>query len=117
MSSAQTHDRTFIERIADVLHAGADSKQIYGEPVERDGTTVIPVARVKWGFGGGGIGRGAVERGGGGGGAQAHATGYITLRDGVAEFHPIRDPHDTAMLVAAGAVGLLVGLVVGRLTR
>ena len=28
-------------------------KAVFGEPIERDGITVIPVARVRWGFGGG----------------------------------------------------------------
>src|SRR5438552_9944 len=52
-------DPTLIERIADSIQLHANAKQVYGEPVERDGTTIIPVARVQWGFGGGGGGRGA----------------------------------------------------------
>src|SRR5438874_8383842 len=74
------NDKTFVERIADIIQVNANAKQVYGEPVERDGTTIIPVARVQWGFGGGGLGRGAAERGGGGGGARATAIGYIELR-------------------------------------
>ena len=110
-------DSTFIERIADSLQLHASAKQVYGEPVEHDGTTVIPVARVQWGFGGGGIGRGVAERGGGGGGARAYPVGFIHLRDGHAEFRPIHDPAGTVMLAAAGAIGLLAGLLVVRLLR
>ena len=98
-----------LERLAQQVQVNANAKQVYGEPVERDGTTVIPVAKVQWGFGGGGIGRGAAERGGGGGGARAFPTGFIELRDGKAEFRPITDPMTPAILAAAGlAAGLLL---------
>src|SRR4029077_8158 len=97
-----------IERIAQSIHA--DAKQVYGEPVERDGTTIIPVARVQWGFGGGGWGRGAGERGGGGGGGggggvRATPAGYIELRDGTSRFRPIIDP-SIATFVVTGALGV-----------
>lgn len=108
---------SFIERIAEQLQVHANAKQVYGEPVERNGTTIIPVARVQWGFGGGGIGRGLAERGGGGGGARAFPTGFIELRDGKAEFRPIHDVSDVAAFAAAGTVGLIVGIVLAKLLR
>jgi uncharacterized spore protein YtfJ len=43
----------FVERIADRVGAHATVKAVFGDPIERDGITVIPVARVRWGFGGG----------------------------------------------------------------
>ena len=110
-------DPTFIERIADSLHVHANAKQVYGEPVEHEGATVIPVARIQWGFGGGGIGRGVAERGGGGGGARAYPVGFIHLRDGQAEFRPIHDPQATMTLAAVGALGLLAGLALVKLLR
>jgi len=103
-----------LERLAQQIQVNANAKQVYGEPVERDGTTIIPVAKVQWGFGGGGIGRGAAERGGGGGGARAFPTGFIELRDGKAEFRPIHDPMATALLTAAG---LLAGMLLVKLIR
>ena len=103
-----------LERLAQQIQVNANAKQVYGEPVERDGTTIIPVAKVQWGFGGGGIGRGAAERGGGGGGARAFPTGFIELRDGKAEFRPIQDPMATALLTAAG---LLAGMLLVKLIR
>ncbi len=84
-----------LERIGNV----ANSKAVFGDPVERDGVTVIPVARVSWGGGGGG-GRGADtsegnfdggEGAGGGGAARATPVGYIEIRNGSAQFVPIRD--------------------------
>jgi uncharacterized spore protein YtfJ len=110
-------DKTFVERIADIIQLHANAKQVYGEAVERDGTTIIPVARVQWGFGGGGLGRGPAERGGGGGGARATAIGYIELRDGKAEFRPIHDVGDIVGLAAVAAAGLLAGLIASRLLR
>lgn len=103
-----------LERLAQQIQVNANAKQVYGEPVERDGTTIIPVAKVQWGFGGGGIGRGAAERGGGGGGARAFPTGFIELRDGKAEFRPIQDPMTPAIIAA---VGLVVGVVLAKLIR
>ncbi len=43
----------FIERIAERVGAKATVKSVFGDPVERDGITIIPVAKVRWGFGGG----------------------------------------------------------------
>jgi uncharacterized spore protein YtfJ len=85
--------------------------------VERDGTTIIPVARVQWGFGGGGLGRTPLAQGGGGGGARAYPVGYIALRDGKADFHPISDPGSAVSLGAAAALGLVAGLILTKLLR
>lgn len=110
-------EQTLVERIAEVIQVHANAKQVYGEPVERDGTTIIPVAKVQWGFGGGGIGHGSIERGGGGGGARAIPTGFIELRDGQAEFRPIHDVAEIGALIAAGMAGLIVGAMLARLKR
>jgi uncharacterized spore protein YtfJ len=108
---------TFVERIADVIQTHANAKQVYGDPVERDGAVFIPVARVQWGFGGGGLGHGAAERGGGGGGVKATPAGYIEIRNGVSEFRPIPDASAAAGIAVAAAVGLAVGIIVGRFVR
>lgn len=106
----------FVRRLGESIQVHANAKQVYGEPVERDGTTIIPVARVQWGFGGGGIGHGPAERGGGGGGAQAIPTGFIELKDGVAEFRPIQDPNAPLRLLAIGTGAFLAGLLIAKLT-
>lgn len=110
-------EQSFVARLAEVIQVHANAKQVYGEPVERDGTTIIPVARVQWGFGGGGIGRGLSERGGGGGGAQAVPAGFIELKQGVAEFRPIAGSNDALKLAGVAAAGLLTGLLLAKLTR
>src|SRR5947207_1987227 len=100
---------SLLERIAEVIQVNANAKQVYGEPVERDGTTIIPVAKVQWGFGGGGLGHGAAERGGGGGGARAMPAGFIVIKNGNAEFRPHRDPGDLALLAGVAVAGVLAG--------
>ena len=80
----------FIEGMAEKLGAVARAATIFGEPVERDGITVIPVAKARWGFGGGAGRRKDEDGAGGGGGAQVSPVGFIELKNGEAEFRPIR---------------------------
>jgi uncharacterized spore protein YtfJ len=111
---------SFVERLAKRLGLSASAKAVFGEPVERDGVTVIPVAKVRWGIGGGsGAGRkfkkgdvsGKGQGGGGGGGVHVAPLGYIEIKDGEAEYKPIRDP---AALVPLVAVGGIVGWILLR---
>jgi len=44
---------TFIARLAEKLGMSARAASVYADPIERDGMTIIPVARVRYGFGGG----------------------------------------------------------------
>jgi uncharacterized spore protein YtfJ len=86
-----------LERLAEKLGSKASVSAVFGEPVDREGITIIPVARVALGFGGGAdSGRGQSEiaegGGGGGGGAAADPAGYIEIKDGNAVFKPIRNP-------------------------
>jgi uncharacterized spore protein YtfJ len=72
---------------------------------------VIPVARATWGFGGGsGEGDGQTGSGGGGGGA-VRPIGYIEVRDGSAEFKPLRTGPPSALVAAAALAG---GLALAR---
>ncbi len=93
---------SFVERVAEKMGMHASAKAVYAEPVERDGVTIIPVAKVRWGFGGG-SGRKSGERGkGGGGGMQATPLGYIEMKDGETEFKSIHDPISLVPIIAVG---------------
>jgi uncharacterized spore protein YtfJ len=88
---------SFIGTMAEKLGAVARAATVFGEPVERDGITVIPVAKARWGFGGGAGqrkeegGRGKQEDGvGGGGGVQVSPVGFIEIKNNEANFRPIR---------------------------
>lgn len=105
--------KTYLAELAERLGITAKAVQIFGAPVERDGVTVVPVARARWGMGGGVGGRGDRGGFGGGGGVQIEPAGYIELKDGVSAFKPIRDAR--LMLGAGLAAGLLLAALVSRL--
>ena len=97
----------FIGGMAERLGAAAKAATVFGEPVERDGITVIPVAKARWGFGGG-LGRRRDEDGaGGGGGAQVTPVGFIELKNGAAQFRPIRII-SFRLMIAAGFATLFL---------
>jgi uncharacterized spore protein YtfJ len=77
--------------------------RVYGEPHEKDGTTVIPAARVS-ARGGSGAARGG-EHSGGGFRADAEPVGAFMIRDGQVEWKPVFD------LGATVRSGQLVGVV------
>jgi uncharacterized spore protein YtfJ len=105
---------SFLDRMAEKIGLHANAKAVYADPVEHDGVMVIPVAKLRWGFGGG-SGRKQGKRGkGGGGGVQAAPLGYIEIKDGQTQFKPIRDP---ITLVPIVAVSGLAGWVILRSLR
>jgi uncharacterized spore protein YtfJ len=115
-----------VERIAERVGGVATTSAVYGTPVERDGITVIPVARLRWGFGaGGGTGSARGEEfgngGGGGGGVMAAPMGFIAIADGRAEFQAIRQPMrgltSAAIILASGAAAWLALTALRRLVR
>lgn len=100
----------FIEGLAQRLGITANAKNIFGEPVERDGVTVIPVAKASYAFGGGG-GEKENERGsGGGGGVTVNPIGYIELKDGETRFRPTRDWISLLPMLAATAPIILLSV-------
>jgi uncharacterized spore protein YtfJ len=99
----------------------ATVRQVFGEPYERDGTLVVPVARVRGGGGGGGCGDGAEGSGkpgrceGGGFGVDARPLGVYVIRDGKVSWQPAVDVSRIALQAQLVAVlGLLVALHFGR---
>lgn len=113
-----------VERLAQSLGGKAGAAAVFGEPVERNGATVIPVAKVRWGFGGGGgESPGSTESpagsGSGGGGVSAKPLGYIEIRDGETTFRPIGDHaaalQSVALLVLAS--GVAATMIIGGLRR
>jgi uncharacterized spore protein YtfJ len=100
---------SLFEKLAEKLGVAASAATIYAEAVERDGVTVIPVAKARWGLGGGGGHRrhGANEGVGGGGGVIVDPVGYIEIRAGRTRFRPIWEPAKTLTLAAGGALVLL----------
>lgn len=107
-----------LERLAELVGARAGVHVVFGEPIRHDNLTVIPVARVRWGFGGGGgtadgPPSGPASGSGGGGGVAADPIGYLELGPDGAIFRPIRDPYPSALFLVAS--GLTVAIVLRAL--
>lgn len=93
-----------------------EARMVYGEPVERDGVTVVPAARV---VGGGGGGDGEDNRGrrgeGGGMGLIARPVGAFVIRGGEARWEPAVDVN--RVIGAVAAVLITVAVVLSRIMR
>jgi len=108
-----------LQKIGETLGSTATVRSVFGEPIQIEGKTVVPVARVKYGFGGGfggpdkrGLGAGAQAEGGGGGGGgsvRACPAGALEIRAAGTRFIPFLDLRPLAVVFIAGAV-------LGRLT-
>jgi uncharacterized spore protein YtfJ len=107
-----------LSKLVEALGGTASAQAVFGTPIEKDGVTIVPVASVRYGAGGGGHrgpGRKKRESGdpnqigyGHGGGVQAAPVGYIELRGGEARYRRINDP---ARPMAVALLFPLVGAV------
>lgn len=87
---------------------GMQPKQVFGEPIERDGVTYLPVAKVRGGGGGGGDTEG---NGGAGFGLTAKPAGVFVIRDGGATWQPALDLN---RIILGGQIVAIVALLVIR---
>jgi hypothetical protein len=92
-----------------MLAAARGARLCYGDPVQVDGRTVIPVARVR---AAGGFGRG----GAGGGRLDAVPVGFIEVAAGGSRFESIEPPRVGARALAAGGAAV-TGLVAAAAIR
>lgn len=104
----------FLVKLVEGFEATANAATIFGAPVERGEITVIPVAKVVYGFGGGGGQGDNGDGAGGGGGMRVSPMGYLEIRNGGAVYKPIRN---WAELIPAIAAGGLLALLCARLFR
>jgi len=80
-----------VQKIATELGHSANAGLVFAEPVERDGVSVIPVAKIRYGFGG--------REGNLKDGLRAAPLGYIEVKKSGAKFHPILDVTVIARIV------------------
>jgi len=99
-------DRTLAAR--KFLAAARGARLCYGEPVQVDGRTVIPVARVR--------AAGGLGRGGGGGGVNAEPVGFIEVAAEGTRFERIEQPRVGARALAAGGAAV-TGFVAAAVLR
>jgi len=93
-----------IQAVRDSVVGQADVRTLYGQPIEAQGKTIIPVARIMYGFGAGaGNARGSENSGGGGGGGvRALPLGVIEITPQETRFIPISDRKKLAGAALAG---------------
>ena len=117
--------KEMIETLVDRFAVTAKVQNVFGEPIEIQGRTIIPVARVSYHLGAGGGSGGETrpdasgprrEGGGGGGGGivQAVPVGVVEVTEAGARFVRFFDPQMAAGLVAGG---IMFGLLLRRLFR
>jgi uncharacterized spore protein YtfJ len=107
---------TLLQSLKDSIVGQAGVKTIFGEPISAQGKTIIPIAKLIYGYGGGagtgGVGNASAQGEGGGGGAGVRAipVGVIEVSDHQTRFIPI-----TSRKMMAGAVfaGSLLGIFLG----
>ena len=87
---------------------GMRPKQVYGEPIEQNGTIFLPAAKVRGGGGGGGDTQG---NGGAGFGLTAKPAGMFVIRNGDAEWRPAIDVNRA---ILGGQIVAIVALLVLR---
>lgn len=91
----------------DVLTA----RRVFGDPIERDGLTVIPVAVI----GGGGGGGGKSDQEGAGFGVKARPAGVFVVRDGDVKWRPALDLN--RVILGGQIVGFVAVLTFGKVLR
>ena len=91
---------------------------VFAPPIERDGITVIPAARIA---GGSGAGSGTDEAGeqgeGGGFGVAAKPAGVYVIENGKVNWQPAVDPNRIIATAAAVVITLIVARTVTLLRR
>jgi len=108
--------------IIEPLQTSAAVKSVFGEAVTGQGKTIIPVARIAYGFGGG-SGKGIHpsragedkqsegEGGGGGGGIMAMPLGVFEVTETQTRFIPLNDHR---RLLGGVLVGVTLGMLFAR---
>jgi uncharacterized spore protein YtfJ len=98
------------------IRKSVEAKMVYAEPVERDGVTVIPAAKV---FAGGGGGSGKDQHGGqgdgGGLGFTARPVGVFIIKNGEVRWEPAVDVNRN--IAIAGAVVIAALSAAARVLR
>jgi uncharacterized spore protein YtfJ len=103
------------QSIFEPLSKSANVKSVYGEAIAAQGKTIIPVARIAYGMGGGGgkkLGQSNPGEGeGGGGGIYATPVGFLEITDAETRFVPLGEKRK---LLGAVLIGFCLGALWSR---
>jgi uncharacterized spore protein YtfJ len=120
MATTQSID---VEHVLSGARDAITVRKVYGEPIERDGLTVVPAAKVRGGGGGGGgtgpdddEGRPTGSGSGAGFGVAAQPAGAFVIRGDDVEWRPALDVQKLALagIALAGLVVLALRSVIVR---
>jgi uncharacterized spore protein YtfJ len=101
-----------MSQVSDAMHA----RRVFGEPYQQNGITIIPVAAVRGGWGGGGGQGDNQEAGwGGGGGLTARPVGAFVIRGDEVSWRPAVDVD--RMILVGQIVGAIALLTLGATLR
>ena len=113
-----------LSTISERLQKTATVTTVYGDPITAEGKTIIPVARVRYGFGGGGGSQGAdspegntpsgAEGRGGGGGVEVSPVGFIEITADESRYVSFEE---RKRIIRAVFVGALLGIFLLRRRR
>ena len=112
-----------VKSVTDRIQATANVRSVYGEPIAAEGKTIIPVARVRYGFGGGGGRQGwdsessdneKSEQTGGGGGVEVTPIGFIEVTPGETRYVSFEERR---RIVRASLLVLILGIFLLRRRR
>ena len=108
-----------LARVSETIGLQAGAQAVFGEPIEKNGRTVVPVAQMIIGAGAGsGQNDEAGAGSGAGSGALTRPIGYIEIRDDATEFVPLRRPWlDGGLLVAASVSAFFAAKALRTLLR
>ena len=119
--------KELIDGAVEHLRTSASVKNVYGDPIVAEGRTVIPVAKVAYGFGGGSgsgsgkqtennaDGKAPAEGEGAGGGVTARPVGVVEITGQTTKFVQFGQPKKLAMAALVGSgIGIGLGLLLQR---
>jgi len=115
MTQTRHNDANVMETIREVID-NASADRVFGTPINQDGLTVLPVAKVGGGGGGGG-GTGPAPEGrentgaGGGLGVSAKPLGVFVIKDGTVGWRPAIDVNK---VILGGQIVALAALLTIR---
>jgi uncharacterized spore protein YtfJ len=109
-----------VARLVEQARSLLTVERVYGEPVERDGVTVIPAAAVRGGGGGGGGGGRDAEGQSGQGegmgfGLEAKPVGAFVIREGEVSWEPAVDI--TRIVLAFNVLALALVVAFRRVAK
>ena len=129
-NAAEKNFPLFLKDAVEKMRSSGSAETVFGPARKENGRTIIPVARVAYGFGGG-YGTAAAQKGkpgakrrgktaptngdtglGGGGGLRIIPAGLFEVDSSGARFLPVRGSMATTALTLAG--GVLLGMMFSR---